>query len=46
MKTIPIITFFLCTVMYAHAQLNIVPKNDGLKEYTCLLYTSDAADEL
>lgn len=34
MKTIPIITFFLCTVMYAHAQLNIVPKNDGLKEYT------------
>ena len=34
MKTIPIITFFLCTVMYAHAQLNIVPKIDGLKAYT------------
>ncbi len=34
MKTIPIITFFLCTAIYAQAQLNIVPKNDGLKEYT------------
>ena len=34
MKTIPIITFFLCTAIYAHAQLNIVPKSDGLKEYT------------
>lgn len=31
MKTIPIITFFLCTAIYAQAQLNIVPKNDGLK---------------
>ena len=34
MKTIPIMTFFLCTAMYAQAQLNIVPKSDGLKEYT------------
>ena len=34
MKTIPIMTFFLCTAIYAHAQLNIVPKSDGLKEYT------------
>ena len=33
MKTIPIMTFFLCTAMYAQAQLNIVPKSDGLKEY-------------
>ena len=31
MKTIPIMTFFLCTAMYAQAQLNIVPKSDGLK---------------
>ena len=34
MNTIPIITFFLYTAIYAHAQLNIVPKSDGLKEYT------------
>ena len=34
MKTIPIMIFFLCTAMYAQAQLNIVPKSDGLKEYT------------
>lgn len=34
MKTIPILTFFLCTSMYAQAQLNIVPKSDGVKEYT------------
>lgn len=27
-------TFFLCTAMYAHAQLNIVHKSDGVKEYT------------
>lgn len=34
MKTIPIMIFFLCTAMYAQTQLNIVPKSDGLKEYT------------
>ena len=34
MKAIPIMIFFLCTAIYAHAQLNIVPKSDGLKEYT------------
>lgn len=34
MKTIQIIILFLFTGLYAKAQLNIVPKNDELKEYT------------
>ena len=34
MRTIPFIMLFLSCSLYAVAQLNIIPKNDGLKEYT------------
>ena len=34
MKIIPIIALFLGFGLHAEAQLNIVPKNDGIKEYT------------
>ena len=34
MKTIPIIALFFGIGLHAEAQLNIVPKNDGIKEYT------------
>lgn len=34
MKTIPFIMLFLSCSLYAEAQLNIVPQNNGMKEYT------------
>lgn len=34
MKTVPFIMLFLSCSLYAEAQLNIMPQNNGMKEYT------------